>query len=189
MGMNWLFGKGDAPRAPVIIAVLVLMNALLVRAIDPPGLVRLRDFAFDTFQRFKPREVTEDLGVTIVDIDEAALTEFGQWPWPRYRLAELVNKLQAAGAAVVRAGATTTGVGAVSGPGSTVVVAFAGVAVAGSVELWSPGARSMADQVRPEHLVQRCDFLRQRLAACLGRRPVRIAVQRRQHRRHPVPNL
>ena len=101
MGMNWLFGKGDAPRAPVIIAVLVLMNALLVRAIDPPGLVRLRDFAFDTFQRFKPREVTEDLGVTIVDIDEAALTEFGQWPWPRNLVAELLDKLLKAEAAVV----------------------------------------------------------------------------------------
>ncbi len=101
MGLNWLFGRGKAPRAPVVIALLVLANALLLRAIDPPGLVRLRDFAFDTFQRIQPREVSEDLGVTIVDIDEAALAEFGQWPWPRNLVAELLDKLLKAEAAVV----------------------------------------------------------------------------------------
>ncbi len=99
--MGWLFGRDDAPRAPVVIALLVLVNALMLRAIDPDGLSRLRDLAFDTYQRLDPREVKEDLGVRIVDIDEAALAEYGQWPWPRTRVAELVEKLAQGGAAVI----------------------------------------------------------------------------------------
>ena len=37
----------------------------------------------------------------IVDIDEAALAEFGQWPWPRTIVARLVDKLTEKGAAVI----------------------------------------------------------------------------------------
>lgn len=39
--------------------------------------------------------------VAIVDLDEASLAELGQWPWPRYRVAELVDKIIGSGAAVV----------------------------------------------------------------------------------------
>jgi len=101
MGMSWLFGRGNAPRAPVVVAMLVLLNALMLRVADPPALNRLRDFAFDNYQRIKPREPEPDMPVRIVDIDEAALAEYGQWPWPRTLVAELVNKLAAAGAAVI----------------------------------------------------------------------------------------
>jgi adenylate cyclase len=101
MGMSWLFGRGNAPRAPVIVAFLVLLNALLLRAIEPPGLVRLRDFAFDAYQRVKPRDPPADMPVRVVDIDEAALAEYGQWPWPRTVVAELVDRLTEAGVAVI----------------------------------------------------------------------------------------
>jgi len=99
--MSWLFGHGNAPRAPVIVALLVLLNALILRAVDPDALVRLRDLAFDSYQRIKPREVPADLPVRIVDIDEAALAEYGQWPWPRTLLARLVDRLREQGAAVI----------------------------------------------------------------------------------------
>jgi len=99
--MTWLFGHGNAPRAPVLVALLVLLNALLLRAIDPDALVRLRDLSFDAYQRIKPREVPADLPVRIVDIDEAALAEYGQWPWPRDTVARLVNRLREQGAAVI----------------------------------------------------------------------------------------
>lgn len=81
--------------------MLVLVNALLLRAIDPPELNRLRDFAFDSFQRLKPRTYNPTTPVRIVDIDEAALAEYGQWPWPRTVLARLVDKLTEKGAAVI----------------------------------------------------------------------------------------
>ena len=37
----------------------------------------------------------------IVDIDEEALAEYGQWPWPRTIVARLVDKLTEQGAAVI----------------------------------------------------------------------------------------
>lgn len=37
----------------------------------------------------------------ICDLDERSLAEYGQWPWPRYRVALLLAKLQAAGALAV----------------------------------------------------------------------------------------
>src|SRR5260370_25001642 len=101
MRMTWLFGPGNAPRAPVIVALLVLLNALLLRAVDPDARVRLRDLAFDSYQRIKPRDVPADLPVRIVDIDEAALAEYGQWPWQRTLLARLVDRLREQGAAVI----------------------------------------------------------------------------------------
>ena len=91
MSMRWLFA--DRPRAPVLVALLVLLNALALRVADPGELVRLRDIAFDGYQRLKPRVVDTDLPVHVIDIDEAALAEYGQWPWPRHLLATLVEKL------------------------------------------------------------------------------------------------
>ncbi len=98
--MGWLFGRNNV-RAPWMVALLVLMSALVLRAIDPGGLVRLRDFAFDTYQRLKPRLYDPAVPVRIVDIDEAALAEYGQWPWPRTIVARLVDKLTEKGAAVI----------------------------------------------------------------------------------------
>jgi adenylate cyclase len=101
MRMRWLFGGGNKPRAPVLVALLVLFNALLLRAADPEPLVRMRDLAFDSYQRIKPRVPPPGLPVRIVDLDEASLAEYGQWPWPRTLLAELVDKLTEKGAAVI----------------------------------------------------------------------------------------
>ena len=39
--------------------------------------------------------------VKIIDIDEKSLEELGQWPWPRYRVALLLQKLRQAGARAV----------------------------------------------------------------------------------------
>ena len=41
--------------------------------------------------------------VTIVDIDEKSLadTKFGQWPWPRTRMADIVTNLTKLGAVVI----------------------------------------------------------------------------------------
>ena len=100
MRMSWLFGRSNV-RAPWIVAMLVLVNALLLRVLDPAELNRLRDFAFDSYQRLQPRTYHPATPVRIVDIDEAALAEYGQWPWPRTIVARLVDKLTEKGAAVI----------------------------------------------------------------------------------------
>jgi adenylate cyclase len=99
--MSWLFGRSGRARAPVTVALLVLASVLALRVADPPVLDRLREFAFDGFQRMKPRVPPPDIPVRIVDIDEASLAEYGQWPWPRTVVAKLVEKLFEQGAAVV----------------------------------------------------------------------------------------
>ena len=52
------------------------------------------------FQRIEPRVYTNQ-PVAIVDIDESSIERYGQWPWARTRLAELVERLTASGAAAI----------------------------------------------------------------------------------------
>ena len=85
----------------VSIACLASIGGLTVlRVTDPFVLRTARDTAFDMLQRLSPRPYI-DAPVRIVDIDEASLERLGQWPWPRDKLAELVDRLHAAGAATV----------------------------------------------------------------------------------------
>ena len=100
MRMGWLLGRNNA-RIPFLAALLVLIGALVVRAADPVGLSRLRDVAFDVYQRLKPRPYNPATPVRIVDIDEASLAEYGQWPWPRTVIARLVDKLTEKGVATI----------------------------------------------------------------------------------------
>lgn len=53
-----------------------------------------RRVLFDGYQRLLPRE-RQSQPVTIVEIDEASLKEIGQWPWPRNRLADLIDTIAA----------------------------------------------------------------------------------------------
>jgi hypothetical protein len=39
--------------------------------------------------------------IRVLDIDDASLNEIGQWPWPRTVVAQLVDRLREAGAAVI----------------------------------------------------------------------------------------
>jgi adenylate cyclase len=84
----------------VIFGLLVLLSLVLLRATDPFFVSAVRELALDQFQRFSPRPHVEQ-PVRVVDIDEAALAEFGQWPWSRDRLADLVNHLDQFGAAAI----------------------------------------------------------------------------------------
>jgi adenylate cyclase len=52
----------------------------------------LRYAVFDGYQRLFPAERTATVA-TIVVIDEPALGRYGQWPWPRTRLAQLVDRI------------------------------------------------------------------------------------------------
>ena len=84
----------------VILPVLVGLIGLFLLLSEPSSLHRLRNNLFDQYQRSSPR-IYEAAPVRIIDIDEASLERFGQWPWPRSRLAQIVDALQAAGAAAI----------------------------------------------------------------------------------------
>jgi adenylate cyclase len=55
---------------------------------------------FDAYQRVFPRQ-SQWPPVVIVDIDEASLAKLGQWPWPRTRLARLIDATSQLGALAV----------------------------------------------------------------------------------------
>ncbi|WP_283196438.1 adenylate/guanylate cyclase domain-containing protein [Rhizobium sp. AN80A] len=84
----------------VVLGLALVATLTLLRAADPPLLRQIRDITFDEYQRITPRKF-ENTPVRVVDIDDASLREFGQWPWPRDRLALLVQRLSEMGAAAI----------------------------------------------------------------------------------------
>ena len=70
-----------------------LFAALATFYANPGILQSLRYIVFDTYQRISPAPETNNSPVRIVDIDEASIARFGQWPWPRLTMARLTNAL------------------------------------------------------------------------------------------------
>jgi adenylate cyclase len=91
--LAWQFGRARA------FCLILLLSLALLRIADPPAIEELRLRVFDTYQVIQPRVKTAK-PVTIVDIDEKSLAKYGQWPWPRTRIADLVTRLNQLGAVV-----------------------------------------------------------------------------------------
>lgn len=87
-------------HARIWLPLAILAAAVAVSFQEPVFLIDLRDQVFDAYQRLKPR-VYQPSPVRIVDIDEESLARIGQWPWPRTRVADLVDKLRGLGAGVI----------------------------------------------------------------------------------------
>jgi len=67
-------------------------------AIFPPSFVQYaNNKSYDIMMRALPAPPPSQIPV-LVGIDDQSLSEYGQWPWPRYLLARLVNKIGASGA-------------------------------------------------------------------------------------------
>ena len=56
---------------------------------------RARDLSLDTYTRLQPFTGDADLAgsMVFVDIDEASLARFGQWPWPRQYMAVILQNI------------------------------------------------------------------------------------------------
>ncbi|WP_374371152.1 CHASE2 domain-containing protein [Dongia sp.] len=83
-----------------LLPALILLATLGLRWEDPAFLSEMRLRIFDVFQRISPREYVPT-PVKVIDIDDATLHRYGQWPWPRSQVADLIDRLGAAGAAVI----------------------------------------------------------------------------------------
>ena len=80
-----------------MLAVCLVGVLLALRVADPVPVQQLRFAAFDLYQQMQPREFAPS-PVTILDIDDPSLEAYGQWPWPRSRVADLIIKSFEAGA-------------------------------------------------------------------------------------------
>src|SRR5918994_3858322 len=87
-------------QAGLIIGLTLVAALTILRGTDPQSLRLTREATFDLYQRWAPRSF-ESMPVRVIDIDEASLRQFGQWPWPRDRLATLVDKLSEMGASAI----------------------------------------------------------------------------------------
>jgi adenylate cyclase len=90
-----------AQQIGVIVGLAIVAALTVLRAFDPLPLRVAREITFDEYQRLQPRAFDPNIPVRIVDIDEASLRDLGQWPWPRNRIAEMVDRLSAMGASAI----------------------------------------------------------------------------------------
>ena len=89
------------PPLHLILTAGLLFLAVAVRIADPEPVARLRLSVFDSYLNVSPRPLDEQFPVRIVDIDEPSLAKVGQWPWPRTKLAAIIDALKAAGARTI----------------------------------------------------------------------------------------
>ncbi len=94
-------GPGGAQRGLLhewlgllLLAILALGIATWTRPLE-----RLDNLIYDAAIRLRPRTPSPD--IQIVAIDNRSLQALGEWPWPRRRHAELIDRLQAAGAVAI----------------------------------------------------------------------------------------
>jgi len=85
-------------RAATLVPVALVISCLLLRVADPLPLSALRLATFDGWQRAAPRQADPSFPVKVIAIDEASLQRFGQWPWGRHIVSDLVTRLHHAGA-------------------------------------------------------------------------------------------
>lgn len=90
---RWLHRFGLARGRPLGFALLAL--AVLAIALTDTRVQRdRRTEIFDLYQHLMPRERVND-GVIVVAIDDSSLAAMGQWPWPRSKLAEIIDRIAA----------------------------------------------------------------------------------------------
>lgn len=87
-------------QLPLLTGLFLLLAGAVCYIYEPPYVEGISRRVFDLFLTRQARPVQSDT-VAIIDIDDASLETFGQWPWSRYRLAELMDRLWEQGAAVV----------------------------------------------------------------------------------------
>ncbi|MBN2466943.1 MAG: CHASE2 domain-containing protein, partial [Deltaproteobacteria bacterium] len=82
------------------VGIGITFLCVVVNVINPPFLQRLELACYDL--RLTARGMVSPLDkVVLVAIDEKSLDEVGRWPWPRTRIAEIIDRLTEDGAKVI----------------------------------------------------------------------------------------
>ncbi|MGB5157988.1 CHASE2 domain-containing protein [Desulfobacterium sp. N47] len=82
----------------ILITGLVLSLFFIAAYLIQPRFIRfINNRSTDTIMAFSKKASASD-ALLIVDIDEKSLKKYGQWPWPRYRLSQLLQKIAETGA-------------------------------------------------------------------------------------------
>ena len=81
------------------IAFVTLFVLTFIGFKDPQVKEILRLKGFDLLLQSEERQVSKDIG--IITIDEKSIEKYGQWPWPRHVIADIVLKARLDGAQVI----------------------------------------------------------------------------------------
>lgn len=92
--LNLLLQIFRAGRGRPIAAVFLAGFMLLQVHQECAPFKGMRLALFDAYQTYLPRDRIS-APATIVAIDETSLNRYGQWPWPRTRLADLIERIAA----------------------------------------------------------------------------------------------
>ena len=84
----------------ILIGFLVTAIMLFAYIVRPSLLIRLDFKIYDLLLPLRAAPKASPAPV-IIDLDEASIAEYGQWPWARYLMADLLDTLQAYGVAAV----------------------------------------------------------------------------------------
>ncbi|MDX8401977.1 MAG: adenylate/guanylate cyclase domain-containing protein [Mariprofundaceae bacterium] len=89
------------PREHVAVAMLVGLITLMLVVWNPAWLRLGESLLLDAWFKLRGVAAPAEMPVAIVSVDEASLGRFGRWPWPRDRMARLIEAVQAAGARTI----------------------------------------------------------------------------------------
>ncbi len=82
-------------RRHILVTGLLFTLAMTgICILQPSFTTLLNNRIYDTILR-NEKKISASNEVVIVDLDEKSLARFGQWPWPRYRVTELLDKIAA----------------------------------------------------------------------------------------------
>jgi len=99
MGHKTIWARTRQERQPLLIGGIILTAFIALLYLYEPTFFRFLDNRlYDILLRSTANGDVTALPV-IIDLDEKSLAQFGQWPWPRYRVAILLRKLKDLGAA------------------------------------------------------------------------------------------
>jgi adenylate cyclase len=102
-----MFKKIKQKWLPICLGLIVVLGAYWFEVTPAPAVdlvnERLNNLMYDIRMRMDLITPLDESNseVVIIDIDEQSLEEQGRWPWPRKKLALLVEKLREAGAIVI----------------------------------------------------------------------------------------
>ncbi|MBI5919116.1 MAG: CHASE2 domain-containing protein [Nitrosomonadales bacterium] len=94
--MDQRFRAGRLPATTIrLLVALALLLALVVGALQWARLAPLRQIDalfYDGFMQLGGGHAPLDAAI-LIDIDDNSLSEVGQWPWPRYKIAQLLERI------------------------------------------------------------------------------------------------
>jgi len=91
---NCIVSGGSESRRILVWGILLTLCCAAIFILKPDLIQRLDYIKYDLLLKHFPNNHASPK-IVIVDLDEKSLNRYGQWPWPRYRVARLLDNITA----------------------------------------------------------------------------------------------